>query len=553
MATAASRSPRWSAALLLALGLFSTAATAEEDEASLLYSSQVNFDSAGVPQVTIGMAEGLERVELRASGGMLIHYREEAGGQAGVGKHTAIPPDRSVTVAIVSARPATVSYWCGVARLPFSEREKLEAVKQFWQAREPTVRVFETGGVLGVLGQLIDNRTMVVAVRPNDAEADARRVVDEIFRRTGNRTFIHQHLEQRPGGVLAITDEKSAPLGIAVDLINAAALDGGVVKVTTSAGEWLLAGRVLVTFDRGGRLVLVNRIDIERMLEGLVPAEIPASVHLEALKAQAVVARGQVFSKLGARHFLEPYLLCAHTHCQVYAGSAVENPRASEAVRATRGQLLFWGDALVDTVYSANCGGHTEDNDAVWSDPPSPALRGRPDLPAGVPAPLPNENLHEWLVNPPDSFCRRSSLGREGILRWSKDITAEQMERLVSAEKKLGRVMALQPLERGVSGRIKVLRLVGTEDDLVVQGELAIRQLLGGLRSSLFTVQVELDENQLPAVFHLHGAGWGHGVGLCQAGAVGMAEAGYAYPAILAHYYGGAVLKQVYGTPPPEK
>ena len=101
---------------------------------------------------------------------------------------------------------------------------------------------------------------------------------------------------------------------------------------------------------------------------------------MEALKAQAVVARGEVFAKIGSRHFLDPYLLCASTHCQVYAGAGVENARTSRAVRSTRGELLFSGPRLVDSVYSASCGGHTEDNDIVWSDPPRKSLRGRPDM-----------------------------------------------------------------------------------------------------------------------------------------------------------------------------
>ena len=126
-------------------------------------------------------------------------------------------------------------------------------------------------------------------------------------------------------------------------------------------------GGIYVTVGAHGQLVVVNEVPADKLLEGLVPAEIFPSAPAAALRAQAVAARGELFRKTGVRHLVDPYLLCARTHCQVYAGAGHEHPRTSAAVAATRGLVLLEEDGrVVDTVYSAVCGGHTEDNDAVW-------------------------------------------------------------------------------------------------------------------------------------------------------------------------------------------
>src|SRR5207248_880204 len=128
--------------------------------------------------------------------------------------------------------------------------------------------------------------------------------------------------------------------------------------------------RLFATVDGSGSLALVAAVGMERLVRGVVPSEIFARAHAEALKAQAVTARGEVLAKIGARHLGDPYLLCAEQHCQVYKGIAAEDPGTDAAVDATRGEALFasaeGGSRLVDSVYSAVCGGFTEDNDAVW-------------------------------------------------------------------------------------------------------------------------------------------------------------------------------------------
>ncbi len=157
------------------------------------------------------------------------------------------------------------------------------------------------------------------------------------------------------------------------------------------------------------------------------------------------------------------------------------------------------------------------------------------------------EHLGDWLRASPDAYCKRSSLNREGLFRWQRSYTSAEIDRLVAVKKPVGQVVSIQVLSRGVSGRVKVVRVVGTEGELLVQREWPIRKLLGTLRSGMFEVEVELDDDQMPVAFHFIGGGWGHGVGLCQIGAVGRAEHGFDYREILSHYYNGAQVFGLYG------
>jgi SpoIID/LytB domain protein len=160
------------------------------------------------------------------------------------------------------------------------------------------------------------------------------------------------------------------------------------------------------------------------------------------------------------------------------------------------------------------------------------------------------KRLSEWLRSSPPAYCNLSTHNREGLFRWQRTISSQEMNRLIAKEKTIGQVMAIQILDRGVSGRVKAIRVVGSEGDLVVQREWPIRKLLGNLRSGMFEVGIELDQDQMPTNFHFIGGGWGHGVGLCQLGAIGMAEHGHDFRQILSHYYGGAKVFRLYGAAP---
>jgi SpoIID/LytB domain protein len=204
--------------------------------------------------------------------------------------------------------------------------------------------------------------------------------------------------------------------------------------------------------------------------------------------------------------------LCASEHCQVYAGQGREDPRTTAAIAATRGEFLVRDDgSLVDAVYSSSCGGHTENNEAVWGGTPDPALRGQPD-----------------------SFC--------GNRPWQTAISVDALQERAG----VGRLREVAVAQRGVSGRATRLHLIGDSGETEIKGELAIRHALGNLKSSKLALRADKDAAGHVTALSATGSGHGHGVGMCQEGAVGMARAGRSYPEILTHYYPGTRLRKLY-------
>jgi SpoIID/LytB domain protein len=206
--------------------------------------------------------------------------------------------------------------------------------------------------------------------------------------------------------------------------------------------------------------------------------------------------------------------------------------------------VLFEGDDLADPVYSANCGGHTENNENVWPEMSAlPSLRGHRDTGQRANDPyargITAENVAAFIDKPPSAFCGQARLGAGDRFRWTVTRSAADLDKLL-AKYRLGPIKSIEVLDRGVSGRARSVRVSGAARAEVIRGELRIRQAFGNLRSSLFVVDMQGGS----AVFR--GAGFGHGVGMCQTGAVGMAETGKNYREILRHYYPGTTLRKLW-------
>jgi stage II sporulation protein D len=529
-----------------------------DDEVGLLYSPQLQFGADGTPQVTVGLMEKQHEVRVTSADGLELSGQLEEQGQL-ENRTVVTKPGEILRFEVISAKKALVAYWCGVENIPFGGADGLEKALATWRARSDTVQVFELGSVFGIQGHVIDNRTYILGIEAFESEAAATEAAQRAYQKYGTKTFVHPQLLRRPAGNIRTAVRRGTRSLTFVDLVKIKSRGKRPVKifrVEHGIGyRWhgfedrLYTGTILITLDLEGTLVAVNRIAVDRLLMGLVPAEIFPSAPLEALKAQSVVARGELLAKIGSRHILEPYRLCAHTHCQVYAGVKAENKRTSWAVRATRGEFLFRGADLVDSVYSAMCGGHTEDNDLVWEHPANPALRGTFDMAPEDAArwKLDADHLHEWLAASPPAYCESSSFSRKNLFRWVRRISAEEIDAMVAKVKPIGNVRSIHVVSRGVSGRVQVVRIEGTSGELIVQREWPVRQLFGNLRSGMFEVTVETDAQQMPVAFVFRGGGFGHGVGMCQIGAIGMAEQGFKYREILAHYYSGSQVFRLYG------
>ncbi|HYV43701.1 MAG TPA: SpoIID/LytB domain-containing protein [Myxococcaceae bacterium] len=522
---------------------------APDDPLNAAYRKRLDFHR-GAPAVPVRLMEGVAQVTFSTRG----RLRMKLAGH--VEKLVDGAPGTLWTVRIVEGHPAQLTPRIQLAELRLEDRAGLQAEQKDWDARGVKTRVETIGSLYGIAGKVIDNRRFQLLLDerlPSDQVA-ARQA--QIVRQYGVRTTLVQQLDQRPSGILELLDAQGASVALAQDWIVAEPLEGTPVEVrqvehdvgypSHAFEDRAYRGSLQLAVDRDGKLAVVNQVGLEDLLRGLVPSEIYARAHPEALKAQAVTARGEVLAKIGTKHLADPYLLCAEQHCAVYKGISQETPATNAAVDATRGEGLFSPDGrLVDSVYSAVCGGHTEDNDVVWGGPPNPSLRGKPDLigpSAGFPTPA---NLAAFLSAELPSADRLSTFAQPSKYRWEKHFTADEVNQL-TASLDVGPVQAISVVERGVSGRARLLTIAGERGATQIRGELNIRKLFGMLNSAMFLVTPERDAQGAIVAWTFRGGGWGHGVGMCQTGAIGRAEAGQDYRAILRHYFNGAAPARIY-------
>lgn len=542
---------------LLALALLATASIAAAAPPVDLpppaerNAKQLDF-RAGQPVVPVRLMEGNAEVTFASKGKLRLTL---FGGEAP--KLLQAPAGTTFRVRAAAGRAATIAARIQLMEVPFKDKDGLAAALAEWKAKGVLLKPVTLGGVFGIAGKVVDNRryALVIDEPPQPPERLAAPQA-QLVQQHGVRTTLLEEVRTAPSVTMEVLDEGGKPLGTATDRLTVEPADGNPIdvrRVEFGVGydfhnfeDRSYRGALLLTADAKGKLAVINQVPLEALLKGLVPSEIFAKAHPEALKAQAVTARGEVLAKVGLKHLADPYLLCTEQHCAVYKGVSGEAPTTNAAVDATAGEALFDDDGkLVDSVYSAVCGGHTEDNDVVWGGVPNPTLRGKPDvLPGHRTGPAPTA-LHDFLTADAGHACKLSSLTQATKYRWERRFTSEELDKKV-AGLGVGKVFALQATERGVSGRVRLLTISGAEQATTVRGELTIRRLFGNLNSALFEVRLEKDAKGRPAAWIFTGAGWGHGVGLCQTGAIGRAEAGQTYKEILGHYFSGASVARLY-------
>lgn len=333
-----------------------------------------------------------------------------------------------------------------------------------------------------------------------------------------------------------------------------------------------------------GKITAVNRIPLESYLTSVISSEMSAKASAELLKAHAVISRSWLLSQMEQKGknsvnnpgFIENetkrirwydredhhhYDVCADDHCQRYQGiTKASTPQVREAIRATRGQVLFSpGDKeICDARFSKCCGGMLEEFQYCWENSPKPYLVGLVDVDKKVDLTdlRIEENARAWILGNPPAFCNTSDKSvlqqvlnnydqeTADFYRWKVTYSKEAISKLVFERSGIdfGEIQEFIPIERGVSGRIVQLKIIGSKKSLIIGKELEIRRSLSTshLYSSAFVVE------HTDGGFTFHGAGWGHGVGLCQIGAAMMGEKGFQFTQILSHYYPNTELKHLY-------
>lgn len=343
----------------------------------------------------------------------------------------------------------------------------------------------------------------------------------------------------------------------------------------------------LVAGEEG--IITINQVDAEEYLLSVISSEMSATASKEFLKAHAVISRSWLlaqaennFGRLEEKKYSSYYRdkeqlirwydredhaffdVCADDHCQRYQGiTRAFTPLVKEAVEETRGEVLTDGSHICDTRFSKCCGGITEKFENCWEPVPHPYLvplrdskdTAYPDLTCEAEA-------EKWIRSVPEAFCHTADQGilaqvltdydqeTSNFYRWKVTYTQKQLADLIHRKTQMdfGDILDLIPLERGTSGRIGKLKIVGTRQSFIIGKELEIRRILSEshLYSSAFVVDKEEVVYDIPGKFILTGAGWGHGVGLCQIGAAVMGSKGYGYKEILAHYFPRTELEKRY-------
>lgn len=353
--------------------------------------------------------------------------------------------------------------------------------------------------------------------------------------------------------------------------------------------------KIIVEDDR---LTAINIIPIEDYLTSVISSEMSATASLELLKAHAVISRSWLLNKLKVANgklkvIMHPdntanfelstlpsqlikwydheahknFDVCADDHCQRYQGiTRTSTPQAIEAVFATRGEVLMYEGEICDARFSKCCGGAFEEFQNCWENVKHPYLIGQRDSKTETRLlDLTKEvEADKWIRTSPAAFCNThnkqvlsqvlNNYDQEttDFYRWRVCYSQQELSELIHKRSgiEFGKIIDLIPVERGTSGRLVRLKIVGTLRTLIIGKELEIRRTLSSshLYSSAFVVDKEYkeDEKEIPSRFILTGSGWGHGVGLCQIGAAVMGEQGYKYKEILSHYYPGSAIEQQY-------
>ena len=306
--------------------------------------------------------------------------------------------------------------------------------------------------------------------------------------------------------------------------------------------------------NQNNMIDVISVLDIETYLLGVVPSEIGINAPLEALKAQTICARSEAVVGLETGKYAgEHHILTADIYCQVYSGIGKANDAVKKAVSDTRGEVLIVNDTVISAYYASNCGGHSENIENVWPDRSGHAEQwsGHPDMDGEIGLDLTQaDDIRAWINSEPDSWCKPTDLTPEWSkdhFRWSRSISPIELSKIVAEKvEDVGTIYDIVPLERGVSGRIYDILFIGTKGHCRLKGELDIRMLWDSpLKSSCFVVD-KIGPVANPVSFIITGAGWGHGVGMCQTGAIAQANAGRTYKDILSHYFRGTKIESKY-------
>jgi len=509
--------------------------------------------NSSMPQVRIGMIQSADQVQFKCDGSFQavdLTGRVLADGKA----------NQEYSIRIKETLPAEINYR---VRLAIAEtKAEAEQIQTQQKKRGYATELKHTGLVIQVGERSLDNHDYWIVTEPF-VDMPAANKFAQSYEPVGEAVVIKDVLRKSSGKLLLDSQEFSQGVRIVPksreSRIHLANVTVGIEFHWQHQRTQLLPGILEIGINTSGTLVAINELDIEDYLVSVNSSEMTAENPPELLKAQTIAARSTILATMGKHHYDENFHLCADDHCQCYHGMASIAEASVRAAQDTRGENLMYGERVCDARYAKICGGVMEDYGKVWDNRDVPYLVAGVDGTEGIQFPLDNkEKVRDYVNSSPDVYCNTlrykisSALPYDSVklFRWKVSYAREDLQDIIQSKigAEVGNLVDVIPGERGTSGRLIYLDIVGSKKTVRVGKELQIRRAMSKshLYSACFYVERERDESGKITHFHLIGAGWGHGVGLCQVGATVMAQEGFDYRAILAHYYKNSTLQKLY-------
>ncbi len=509
------------------------------------------------PKVRIGVLQSTDQVKFRCT--TSFHITNENDQNIFTGK-----PNKNYRLNIFSSRAAQLRYQLRAA----IEKDKTRAEQKVKELQRTgyDAQIRTVGVHFKVGSREVDNREYWVSIGDFVSKHDA-----EHFRlqqdQPGEFVVIENNIVP-PTGIIELDGQKIGETARIIPdhvddstHITVADIIIGIEFHWQKKEELDYRGIIEVGFNNDGQLNVINDLDIESYLTGVNSSEMTSDCPLGLLETQTIVARSTVFATMGKHHYNANFHLCSDDHCQCYHGKKREQQISRQAVENTWGEVIMYNDEICDARYSKICGGIIEAYHNVWENRHIPYMVADVDSDQHINSPANTEEKAKDLIDKEvPAYCNTklhklptnlaNLYSTENLFRWKVVYSREELEELIKqkTEEEIGELQDIVPLQRGDSGRLIYINIVGSKATLKIGKELQIRRVLSKshLYSSCFYVEKEMAADGKVSKFILKGAGWGHGVGLCQVGATVMAMKNIPYQKILAHYYKGVRLIKMY-------
>ena len=510
-----------------------------------------------VPDVRIGVLQSADQVEFTCNDSFTIQDKKGEALFTGVAH-------KKYELTILSSEAAEIGYQVRAG----IERDRDQAKKWARQFHEKglDVQLREVGVSFELNNRKIDNREFWIAIGDFPTYEEALNFKNS--REDSGEYVIIEKIKKSADGEIELN---GINLGSTVRIVPDRNVDSAFITVANiiigiefhwqKFEDLYYRGIVEVGFNNQGKLVVINEINLESYLMSVNSSEMTPDCPLGLLESQTVVARSTVFATMGKHHYNTNFHLCSDDHCQCYHGKKREQQVSRQAVKNTWGEVIMYNEEICDARYSKICGGIMEAYQYIWENRDIPYMTSGVDSDQEIDFPANTEVKAKKLIDTQvPSYCNTNLYqlppklanlySTQNLFRWQIEYARQELEELILEKtgEDIGELLDIVPLERGDSARLIYIELVGTKKKLKIGKGLEIRRVLSKshLYSSCFYVEKEIAVEGKVNKFILKGAGWGHGVGLCQVGATVMALKNIPYSKILEHYYKNTRLVKLY-------